>query len=371
MQMWIRRRGFTLIELLVVIAIIGILAAMVFPVFARARESARKAVCLSNVKNLALAVNMYLADYNDTFPPAEHRAEAFDFWNSFEDMHGDPCGEAFYPMAQLSNPYLRWPVVLDEYVKNRDVWNCPSAKLLGGAASIVPFPDELAYWRSWEGVLGSRGLYGPCVGAYPAGWGGTVTDSMLQEQYAGPNIQQITGGWTGKSFVQTIGTNESHLRYVKMVAVSEPAALLVVADAGSDMTKMSIAGTAYPDVCNMGCTYPGCCVEEGDSPAYGPNDILTDPDARKQYARHLGGINLGFADGHAQWMNSAAFVAACVDSAYGKQSSILVGSHGPLQGGVVMASCYAQFVDLSNGGPCTLNCPSPPGDMAPGYQFMY
>ena len=61
--------GFTLIELLVVIAIIGILAAMVFPVFARARESARKAVCLSNMKNLALAINMYLSDYNDTFWP--------------------------------------------------------------------------------------------------------------------------------------------------------------------------------------------------------------------------------------------------------------------------------------------------------------
>jgi prepilin-type N-terminal cleavage/methylation domain-containing protein len=60
-----RYRGFTLIELLVVIAIIGILAAMVFPVFARARESARKAVCLSNVKNIALAINMYLGDNND------------------------------------------------------------------------------------------------------------------------------------------------------------------------------------------------------------------------------------------------------------------------------------------------------------------
>ena len=61
------RKGFTLIELLVVIAIIGILASMVFPVFARARESARKAVCLSNVKNIALAVQMYLADNNDRF----------------------------------------------------------------------------------------------------------------------------------------------------------------------------------------------------------------------------------------------------------------------------------------------------------------
>ena len=75
-----RRRGFTLIELLVVIAIIGILAAMVFPVFARARESARKAVCLSNVKNIALAIQMYLSDYSDTLPPSEHRQEVLDFF---------------------------------------------------------------------------------------------------------------------------------------------------------------------------------------------------------------------------------------------------------------------------------------------------
>jgi prepilin-type N-terminal cleavage/methylation domain-containing protein len=79
MIMWRRRTGFTLIELLVVIAIIGILAAMVFPVFARARESARKAVCLSNVKNIALALQMYLTDNNDTFPPYEHRQEALDY----------------------------------------------------------------------------------------------------------------------------------------------------------------------------------------------------------------------------------------------------------------------------------------------------
>ena len=81
-----RRKGFTLIELLVVIAIIGILAAMVFPVFARARESARKAVCLSNVKNIALAIQMYLGDYNDHFPPTETRTEVVDWFNTLGDV---------------------------------------------------------------------------------------------------------------------------------------------------------------------------------------------------------------------------------------------------------------------------------------------
>src|SRR5436853_6791160 len=64
----IRRRGFTLIELLVVIAIIAILAAILFPVFAQARNQARKTTCLSNTKQLGLGVLMYLQDYDEVFP---------------------------------------------------------------------------------------------------------------------------------------------------------------------------------------------------------------------------------------------------------------------------------------------------------------
>lgn len=63
-----RRRGFTLIELLVVIAIIAILAAILFPVFAQAREAARKASCTSNMKQVGLGILMYVQDYDETFP---------------------------------------------------------------------------------------------------------------------------------------------------------------------------------------------------------------------------------------------------------------------------------------------------------------
>ena len=61
------RRGFTLIELLVVIAIIAILAAILFPVFARAREKARQTSCLSNIKQITLGALMYLSDYDEVF----------------------------------------------------------------------------------------------------------------------------------------------------------------------------------------------------------------------------------------------------------------------------------------------------------------
>ncbi len=62
------RRGFTLIELLVVIAIIAILAAILFPVFAKAREKARQSSCLSNLKQIGLATLQYVQDYDETLP---------------------------------------------------------------------------------------------------------------------------------------------------------------------------------------------------------------------------------------------------------------------------------------------------------------
>src|SRR5438067_1788134 len=73
-------RAFTLIELLVVIAIIAILAAILFPVFARAREKARGAACTSNVKQIGLAWNMYVQDYDENFPPNNSPTAATGEW---------------------------------------------------------------------------------------------------------------------------------------------------------------------------------------------------------------------------------------------------------------------------------------------------
>ncbi|MDH7571512.1 MAG: prepilin-type N-terminal cleavage/methylation domain-containing protein, partial [Armatimonadota bacterium] len=65
----VKKRGFTLIELLVVIAIIAILAAILFPVFARARENARKSTCLNNMKQVGAGLLMYAQDYDEVLPP--------------------------------------------------------------------------------------------------------------------------------------------------------------------------------------------------------------------------------------------------------------------------------------------------------------
>jgi prepilin-type N-terminal cleavage/methylation domain-containing protein len=112
----LRVSAFTLIELLVVIAIIAILAAILFPVFAQAREKAREANCLSNQKQIGVAVQMYVQDYDEHLPNACSWGKAW--------LHGDAAKEC-PPEVNAGVPaYLQ--ELLAPYVKNDGVWYCPS-----------------------------------------------------------------------------------------------------------------------------------------------------------------------------------------------------------------------------------------------------
>jgi prepilin-type N-terminal cleavage/methylation domain-containing protein/prepilin-type processing-associated H-X9-DG protein len=319
-----RTRGFTLIELLVVIAIIGILAGMVFPVFARARESARKAVCLSNVKNIALAFQMYLADNNDTFPPSEHRQEVIDYFQGNPgggDKWTDP-DETCHMSIYHANPYLRFPVVLDEYVKNREVWQCPSMKMFSGAQFIYGIQDWWNYLRDNEGLWGDGIL---CLdGAYPRGWGGQVTDSIAQNMLA-YQWDPTSRAAAHKSFIQGIGVNQ--ILDVKMVEIDDPVNHVVCGDSGAFAEWMCPGLLAFPDICAIECgncwgwadweicTWAEDCGLFNIAPNNG--SLLRNPHLRKPYTRHLGGINIGWADGHASWMNSEAFMDKFAEDCHG------------------------------------------------------
>jgi len=106
------KKGFTLIELLVVIAIIAILAAILFPVFARARENARRASCQSNLKQIALGIKQYVQDYDETYAP----------------YYTDRDGSGGFNISPLIGPNSDqgWSEIIQPYLKSTQILQCPS-----------------------------------------------------------------------------------------------------------------------------------------------------------------------------------------------------------------------------------------------------
>jgi prepilin-type N-terminal cleavage/methylation domain-containing protein len=127
-----KRAGFTLIELLVVMAIISILAGILLPVFAQAREAARKTQCVSNTRQLALALQMYAGDYDGLYPTHDPRQP-----------------DATYAQGGLvvpewsTTPLANWAKSIQPYVRNYPVYTCPSNK--GWAAGVVAGPRPISY----------------------------------------------------------------------------------------------------------------------------------------------------------------------------------------------------------------------------------
>lgn len=188
------RRGFTLIELLVVIAIIAILAAILFPVFARAQDKAKQAACASNEKQLGLAILMYVQDYDESMP--------------FCPINGDPSTSV--------------PGQILPYVRNQKLFECESAK----ATQYDYFPWKVAYF--WNGCLMQVG--------YQVGLGeiGRPSETVMMwetgsngwRSYARPcNASGLPDGWgqfwhsTWGARIHTGGENmgfaDGHVKWVK------------------------------------------------------------------------------------------------------------------------------------------------------------
>ena len=136
-----KRRGFTLIELLVVISIISILAALLFPVFTQIRRKGQQTVCLSNLRQLGVAISLYAQDYDQYLPRG---VDAFDrVPHAWEYTSG---GQFKTEVLQL--PFLC--TIIDPYLKSKEVWDCPADAGLDysdaglGAVPLKAYPSLFA-----------------------------------------------------------------------------------------------------------------------------------------------------------------------------------------------------------------------------------
>jgi prepilin-type N-terminal cleavage/methylation domain-containing protein/prepilin-type processing-associated H-X9-DG protein len=227
-----RKLGFTLIELLVVIAIISILASILFPVFARARENARRTSCLSNLKQWGLAVMQYAQD-NDEGLPYSYLAKS---------TTPPPPGGVW------SNGAWFWPQSAFEYVKNTQVFQCPSSD------------------------TSNTGLHNNNYGA----------NQRLMPAAAG-------------SIMPTP---------VRLSAMTSPSSLYMVMDAG--VYILTPANAKTPSGKNAYLPGWGAAQNGGaDCPLASPNTISIRDCAR---GRHQGGVNVGFGDGHVKWLQTKVMV---------------------------------------------------------------
>ncbi len=279
--MRVRRNGFTLIELLVVIAIIAILAAILFPVFAQAREKARATSCLSNEKQIGLGIMMYVQDYDETYPMAYYYING----------------------ATSANGYVQWTGLVDPYVKqlrgNATIWVCPSHPLRGFAPTN--FTDgnapagQIPQTAGVQDIQASRMSYICNELVMPRKKYASVPQNVVPiaavdtpaeviavaeiSNYLGAlNDSSPTGGAAIKSHRPTNGVSDNHNVYDGEAGVAGPVYALTVEEAWNSI-NFAVANN------NCGGRHHIC---------------YTSPD------RHSGGANYVFTDGHAKFFRLEA-----------------------------------------------------------------
>ena len=183
------RKGFTLIELLVVIAIIAILAAILFPVFARARENARKANCLSNLKQIGMGITMYAQDYDEILP--------------YNYSYHSPTTQVYLTW---------WADDIQPYVKNYKFLQCPSS----GPHGAYTYKRE-GLPAQYPPVLSKDYLANCVVGTWPG--------------YAGTKNPPFVNNWGNPG--------------VSLSQIQKPAEVIAVFDAGYCRTGATIFGEIW------------------------------------------------------------------------------------------------------------------------------
>jgi prepilin-type N-terminal cleavage/methylation domain-containing protein/prepilin-type processing-associated H-X9-DG protein len=271
------KSGFTLIELLVVMAIIAILAAILLPVFASAREAGRTTACLSNMKQLGVALEMYKKDHDQTLPQAY-------FYNNG---------------ATSANGYTHWSGMLADYAQSDKIFVCPSDPNGGIAPTNCTKASCIDSGQTFQ-TAGVDDNQAPRL-SY-------IANELLmpRKKYVSPN--------------STDGINK--LRTVKDAVVDRPSDVILLAemaDSSGNLNGTSTSGgaavkshrpTAGISSDSAGTTQYDAEATTAQSPLYAvpvlaAKDAIANPTATKphiQYVsdgRHQGGMNYLFADGHA------------------------------------------------------------------------